>query len=205
MLGISSIWLPAAHAEEIPLNKEGGLYTIPVEINGVLTLQFILDSGAAEVLIPADVALTLIRAGTIQQSDFLPGRTYTLADGTTVQSPRFILRRLKIGTRLLTQVPASIGNLSSMLLLGQSVLERFGTWSMDNQRRMLVLGPVPTLNERVANKETMAALEVQQKLAQLRQRQAEQERAEPAASSVWQLVVVRSHQPSARGKPMSDK
>jgi Flp pilus assembly protein TadD len=181
MLIVSSMWLPAALAEEIPLNKEGGVYTIPVQINGVLTLQFILDSGAAEVLIPADVALTLIRAGTIQQSDFLPGRSYTLADGTTVQSPRFVLRRLKIGTRLLTQVPASIGNLSSMLLLGQSVLERFGTWSMDNQRRMLVLGPVPTLNERVANKETRVALEAQQTVAQLRQRQVEQERAEQEA------------------------
>jgi Flp pilus assembly protein TadD len=182
ILIIWSMWLPSAQAEEIPLSKEGGVYTIPVEINGVLTLQFILDSGAAEVLIPADVALTLIRAGTIQRSDFLPGRSYTLADGSTVQSPRFVLRRLKIGTRLLTQVPASIGDLSSMLLLGQSVLERFGTWSMDNQRRMLVLGPVPTLNERFANKETMPTLEeVQQRLARLRQRQVEQERVEQAA------------------------
>ena len=120
--------------------RRRNLYT-PIEINGVLTLHFILDTGASDVQISADVALTLIRTGTIQSSDFLPGRTYTLADGTTVQSPRFILRSLKIGTRLITQVPASIGNLYGALLLGQSVLERLGTWSMDSQRRMLVLGP----------------------------------------------------------------
>ena len=68
-----------------------------------------------------------------------------------------------------------------MLLLGQSVLERFGTWSMDNQRRMLVLGPVPTLNASGSlTRKLIVALEVQQTLARLRQRQAEQERAEQA-------------------------
>jgi hypothetical protein len=142
ILLVSSMFLPSARAaEEIPLVKEGGIYTLPIEINGVLTLHFILDTGASDVQITADVALTLIRAGTIQSSDFLPGRTYTLADGSTVQSPRFILQSLKIGTRLITQVPASIGNPYGAMLLGQSVLERLGTWSMDSQRRLLVLGP----------------------------------------------------------------
>jgi hypothetical protein len=145
ILLVVSVWLPAVDAaEEIALVKEGGVYKLPVKINGVLTLHFILDTGAADVQIPADVALTLFRAGTIQSADFLPGRTYTLADGTTVQSPRFILRSLQIGTRVMTQVPASIGNLASALLLGQSVIEKLGTWSMDSQRRVLALGPLQT-------------------------------------------------------------
>ena len=78
-------------AEEISLSKKGGVYELPVEISGVLTLNFVLDSGASEVLIPADVVLTLIRTGTIKDTDFLPGQTYVLADGSTVKSPRFIL------------------------------------------------------------------------------------------------------------------
>ena len=44
-------------AEDIPLSKRGGVYELPVKINGVLTLNFVLDSGASEVLIPADVVL----------------------------------------------------------------------------------------------------------------------------------------------------
>jgi hypothetical protein len=47
-------------AEEIPLIKEGGVYQIPVKVNGVITLRFVLDTGASEVNIPADVALTLL-------------------------------------------------------------------------------------------------------------------------------------------------
>ncbi len=46
-----------AIAIEIPLHKHGGVYTLPVRINGIITLNFILDSGASEVAIPADVAM----------------------------------------------------------------------------------------------------------------------------------------------------
>src|SRR5262249_40163350 len=57
---------PARHhhtpvSEEIPLLKVGGVYALPVEINAVLTLRFVLDSGATDVQIPADAALTLYR------------------------------------------------------------------------------------------------------------------------------------------------
>jgi hypothetical protein len=119
-----------------------------VQINGVLTLHFILDTGASEVNIPADVALTLLRTGTIKDpDDFLPGAAYTLADGTQVTSFRFNIRSLKIGRRLIANVPASIGEVASSLLLGQSFLKRLGTWSMDSKRQMLVLGPVPRRDE----------------------------------------------------------
>jgi len=126
-------------AEEIPLIKRGGVYQLPVEINRVITLHFVLDTGAADVNIPADVALTLYRAGTIRDADFLPGRTYTLADGSTLNSSRFLLRSLKIGSHRVTNVSASIGTLSSALLLGQSFLERLGPWGLDSQRQVLTI------------------------------------------------------------------
>src|SRR5215831_5196988 len=131
---------PGLRAEEIPLVKKGGVYQLPVEINGVLTLHFILDTGAADVNIPADVALTLVRTGTIRDTDFLPGQTYTLADGSTVKSARFLLRSLKIGQRRVANVAASIGPVSSALLLGQTFLEKLGAWGMDSQRQVLTLG-----------------------------------------------------------------
>ena len=143
---------PVTEREEIPLESKGGVYALPVRINGVLTLHFILDTGAAEVNIPADVALTLLRTGTIKNpDDFLPGAAYTLADGTTVKSFRCTIRSLTLGSRHITNVPASIGAVASPLLLGQSFLKRLGMWSMDSQRHVLVLGspfiqdePLPT-------------------------------------------------------------
>src|SRR5712691_500594 len=94
-------------AEEIPLIKSGGVYELPVEVNGVITLNFVLDTGASEVNIPADVALTLYRTGTIRDVDFLPGQTYTLADGSLLKSSRFLLQTLKIGNSRIVNVPAS--------------------------------------------------------------------------------------------------
>lgn len=127
-------------AENIPLIKKGGVYEIPVEINGVITLNFVLDTGASEVNVPADVALTLHRTGTIRDTDFLPGQTYRLADGSTVNSSRFVLRSLKIGQRRIANVAASIGNISSSLLLGQSFLEKLGAWGIDSQKQVLTIG-----------------------------------------------------------------
>jgi hypothetical protein len=130
-----------ARAEDIPLSKRGGVYEIPVEINGVITLNFVLDTGASEVGIPADVFLTLYRAGTIKDADFLPGQTYRLADGSQVNSPRFVLRSLKIGQQRIANVAASISsNIYSPLLLGQSFLEKLGAWGIDSQSQKLVLG-----------------------------------------------------------------
>ena len=116
------------------------MYEVPVEVNGAITLNFILDTGASEVNIPADVALTLYRAGTIRESDFLPGQTYRLADGSLLKSSRFLLQSLKIGKNRIANVPASIGNTTSPLLLGQSFLERLGAWGVDSQKQVLTIG-----------------------------------------------------------------
>lgn len=125
---------------EIPLVKHGGVYTLPVQINGVITLNFILDSGASEVCIPADVVRTLIRAGTITQGDFLPGRSFSLADGSVVKSQRFIIRELELGGYKISNVPAVIASVKAPLLLGQSLLGKLDTWTLDNKRHVLIFG-----------------------------------------------------------------
>ena len=85
----------------IALQNTGGTYEVPVLINGAITLPFIVDSGASDVSIPADVVLTLMRAGTINDEDFVGQKTYELADGSKVPSRVFRIRSLKIGDRIL--------------------------------------------------------------------------------------------------------
>jgi hypothetical protein len=70
-----------ASAQSIPLKEQGGTFVIPVLINGQITLNFTIDSGAADVTIPADVVTTLMRTGTIQKSDFIGHQNFRLADG----------------------------------------------------------------------------------------------------------------------------
>ena len=109
------------------------------QFDDALTLDFIVDSGAADVSIPADVVLTLVRTGTLAESDFLDSRTYRLADGSTVPSQRFLIRSLRVGDKVLENVTGSVAPVDGGLLLGQSFLTRFKSWSIDNQRQALVL------------------------------------------------------------------
>ena len=53
--------------DEVPLTASGNVFRVPVRVNDAITLSFVLDSGAADVQISADVALTLARVGTISE------------------------------------------------------------------------------------------------------------------------------------------
>lgn len=123
----------------IPLSMDGGTFVIPVLINDQITLNFTIDSGAADVSIPVDVVSTLIRTKTIEESDFTGQKTYRMANGASAPSATFVIRSLKVGTHVLENVPASVAPAAADLLLGQSFLSRFNSWSIDNQRQVLHL------------------------------------------------------------------
>src|SRR5262245_17162580 len=130
---------PNSNWIRVPLKKDGGTFGVPVEINSTLTLDFVVDSGATDVSVPADVFLTLIRTGTIKDSDVIGEQTYVLADGSKSKSITFTIRSLKIGDTIVNNVKGSVATPHGMLLLGQSFLGRFKSWSVDNARRELVL------------------------------------------------------------------
>jgi aspartyl protease family protein len=135
-----SVPLANGGKQAIPLVERGGVFAIPVLINGVIVLNFLIDSGASSVSIPSDVVSTLVRANTINvDTDFTGNQTYILADGSTVPSQTFRIRSLKIGDKILENVEGSVAPAKAELLLGQSFLSRFKSWSIDNQRKVLVL------------------------------------------------------------------
>lgn len=143
--------LQASDMDEAPLEQKGGIFVIPVLINSAITLPFIIDSGAADVQIPVDVFSTLVRANTIVQTDLIGKRKYVLADGSTQDEPRFIIRELKVGNHTLRNVEASVGPVAGELLLGQTFLSQFSEWTLDNQRHVLrlVVRNTETPNETV--------------------------------------------------------
>ena len=128
----------AQSTNEVKLIKNGGVYEVPVVLNNVLAIHFIIDSGASDVSISPDVALTLIRTKTITNEDWLPGAYYKFADGTTAKSQRFKLKLVKIGNVELTNVTCSISNsLEAPMLLGQSALQKLGRYSIDYDKMVI--------------------------------------------------------------------
>jgi predicted aspartyl protease len=121
------------------MEENGGVYVVPLRFNDTITLDAIVDSGAADVSIPADIVSTLMRTKTLTPQDFLGKQTYVLADGSKVPSQRFRIRSLKVGNKIVENVVASIASLDATILLGQSFLSKFKSWSVDNEQHTLIL------------------------------------------------------------------
>jgi len=132
-----------ARAEVVQLRLEGGTYVVPVLLNFKVVRTFTIDSGSADVSVPEDVFTILIRSGTIAQGDLLDTRRYRLADGSEQTSRRFLIRSMRVGNTELHDVIASVVPEGGELLLGQSFLARLSSWSIDNDRHVLVLNGSP--------------------------------------------------------------
>ena len=126
-------------AEQVPLEREHGIYMVPVRINQAVSIPFVLDSGAAEVAIPADVFMTLMRSHSVSENDFIGEGIFITADGTKHKSQQFILREVQVGTHVIKDVVANVVPIEGDPLLGQSFLSRLPSWSIDNNSHVLNL------------------------------------------------------------------
>jgi len=127
-------------AETIQLTREHGVFMVPVRINDAVTIPFVLDSGAGDVSVPEDVFKTLLRTRTVTERDFLSPGTYIIADGSKRSSQRFMLRELRVGNYVVSDVVASVAPDKAEPLLGQSFLGKLPGWAIDNTKHTLVIG-----------------------------------------------------------------
>jgi len=141
---------PPARVENIPLTNSNGVYELRVQINDAVTIPFVLDSGASEVVIPLDVFSTLRRTGTVSDNDFMGTATYTLADGSKQDSQRFLLHKVRVGDQVVGDVVANIVPMKGSPLLGQSFLSKLPGWSMDNAQHTLILNYASSTAEPLA-------------------------------------------------------
>jgi len=124
---------------EILLESDGQGYSVPVSINGAPAVKFVVDSGAAAVALPKNLVEDLKKAGTIAASDLRGRDVYVTADGKRHHGTSLILRQLEVGGHTVTNVMASVGPANTVPLLGQSFLAKFKSWTLDNQRHVLII------------------------------------------------------------------
>jgi predicted aspartyl protease len=123
----------------VPMVMKEGILGVNVLLNDALSLTFTVDSGASDVSIPVDVVMTLTRTSTLRNDDFLGNQTYKLVDGSTIPSQTFRIKTIKVGGKVVKDVTGSVSPVAGDLLLRQSFLSRFNSWSIDNQRQLLIL------------------------------------------------------------------
>jgi aspartyl protease family protein len=117
--------------------RMGGVFVLSGMLNGNTQAYFIVDSGAATVQIPEEVAEQLKRNGTLTEADFMGQHRFILADGSGMQQRVFRLRTLQIGDRTMENVMATVGAPRSRALLGQSFLRRLSWWKIDNVKNAI--------------------------------------------------------------------
>ncbi|MCP9769412.1 hypothetical protein EGI22_16030 [Lacihabitans sp. LS3-19] len=123
--------------EEVRMTVSGGVYEVPVQINGS-KMNFIFDTGASSITISDVEANFLIKQGTLDKGDVLGEAQMTNANGDVSSGYVVKLRSVQIGNRTLKNVEAVIiPNSKAPLLLGQTALAQFGKISIDYKRNIL--------------------------------------------------------------------
>lgn len=123
----------------VTLRRQSGVLMVPAVLNDSVSANFVVDSGASDVVIPENLLLELRKAGKFRDADFTGTQMVKIADGSVVKSKTFVLRTFSVSNRVLENIKASVAPSNAVPLLGQSFLQRFASWSIDNERQMLLL------------------------------------------------------------------
>ncbi|MBQ8223410.1 MAG: retroviral-like aspartic protease family protein [Bacteroidales bacterium] len=129
-----------SNISEIPMKKMySGVYEVECSVNG-LPLKFTFDTGASIVTISSVEANFMLKNGYLTSDDIKGKQHYSTATGDIHEGTTIRLREIKIGDAILKNVEATvIDKQQAPLLLGQSVLERFGTITIDNINSKLII------------------------------------------------------------------
>lgn len=130
---------PNASLTQIKMTEIGGVYHLPVKINGS-EMFFILDTGASSISISMAEALFLVKNYKLLKEDLKGTAEFTDATGSISEGRIINLKEVVIGDIVLQNVEASVvNNLEAPLLLGQSALTKLLKFEIDYENEMLII------------------------------------------------------------------
>ena len=119
--------------QKTQLKRSGNIYLVPIQV-GDKTFDYVIDSGASDMVINSSIESYLRTIGVLRDSDYMDAQTYKLADGSLKKYQRAKLTSVKIGSNVIQNIVVSISTESNApLLLGKSFLDKFVFWKINNQ------------------------------------------------------------------------
>ena len=124
----------------IPFKHNGGVKTVQCLINGTILTDMILDSGCSGALISISEAEYLWSRGELTLSDYMGNTKSMIADGSIVEDMVFNIKSIVIADKIeCRNVEVTVSaNPGAPLLLGNEVLDRMPSYSVDNERDEIV-------------------------------------------------------------------
>ncbi|TGY63856.1 retropepsin-like aspartic protease [Parabacteroides distasonis] len=122
----------------IPFREENGVKYIQVEVNG-MPLEMIFDTGCSSTLLSLAEANYLYQKGKLAKEDLLGISKSQIADGSIVENMVVNLKEIVIDDQIVCpNVTATVSNnLNAPLLLGNEILNRLATITIDNDNNKL--------------------------------------------------------------------
>jgi len=124
---------------KIPFRSVGGVKFVKVTVNGV-GFDMIFDTGCSGALISMAEANYLYQKGRLSVDDILGVSQSMIADGSIVENMVVNLREVVIGDQIYCpDVQATVSNnIDAPLLLGNEILDRVATITIDNENEELI-------------------------------------------------------------------
>jgi len=120
------------------LAPKSGLITAPCVMNGY-TIQFTFDPKLAG-QISVDETLKLLSNGAIGKEDFQGNPEEILANGTVANRAILIIKDFTIANATIHNVELMVNsNLGYPLVIGNSVMDKFGSYSIDTQQQQIII------------------------------------------------------------------
>lgn len=124
----------------IEMEKKGGIYTIPCEVNG-LPMTFIFDTGASDVVLSLVEALFMFKQGLLSINDIVGKTEAQVADGSIISGTKVNLRKIQIEDIIIENIEATIIDTDNApLLLGQTAINKLGKYSIKDNILILENG-----------------------------------------------------------------
>lgn len=123
---------------EVPFEKRQGVRFVKVKVNGV-EMEMMFDTGASGVSLSLTEANYLFKQGKLSPED-IEGYTYLqIADGSIVEGMVINIRQLELGEGLIAENVKAVvvGNMEAPLLLGNSAIEDFGSFEIDDVNEVI--------------------------------------------------------------------
>lgn len=123
---------------EVPYKENMGVKCLSVTMNGAITVNMVLDTGASKSLISLSEARYLYSKGVLTEKDFLYGSFAQVADGRIVPNHVFNLKSVIIGGVLeVRDVEVLVSdNTNAPLLLGNNILDSVSKVEIDNEQQV---------------------------------------------------------------------
>ncbi len=124
---------------EIPFYVENGVRVVKVQVNGV-EMEMIFDTGASGVSLSLTEAQFLYKQGRLTDDDILGLAQMGTADGSISVGTVINLRELELADGLVAKNVEAVvvNNHQAPLLLGNSALRQFGSFTIDDARGVII-------------------------------------------------------------------